>query len=83
MIHRVPSGKMNYDTHHHYSYCKSIMDHNTHHVHFILCHHSHDQKFKRIKELTKIIQPWHTPPSLCNQTILHIEVYYQIGTKQW
>ena len=38
MIHRLLSGKMNYDTQRHCPYCKSIMDHNTHNDYFILYH---------------------------------------------
>ena len=79
MIHRLPSGKMNFDTQHHCPYCKSLMDHNTPHDHFLICNQSQNQKVTRIKELNKkILQRWYTSPSLCNHIIIKIKDYYKM-----
>ena len=77
MIHRLPSGKMNFDTQHHCPYCKTIMDHNTH-DHFLICYQSQNQNVNRIKELKYILQRWCTPSSLCNYIIIKLKDYYKM-----
>ena len=59
---------MNFDSQHRYPYCKSIMEHNTHHDYFLLCPQSYQQKVNRIKELKKY----------CNDGIL-LQVYVTIS----
>ena len=70
MHHNFPSGKINFDTQHHCSYCKSILDNNRPRDHFLLCPQSSDLKHIRIQAFNKIIQRWHTPPSLRTKSLL-------------
>ena len=74
--HRFPSDKMMFDLIHQCPHRRLLPDSTTDNDHFLTCINSKHQKAKRLITLTPRLDKLHTPSSLRNILLHHIDNYY-------